>query len=92
MKPLIMLVVMEIGTSYRGFYIGVGSLGAVLKQAGYRVEVVRAQHEHDIDLLIEKVRIGEPLLVGFSVMTIQWPWFRRFVERLRAQMDIGVYP
>jgi radical SAM superfamily enzyme YgiQ (UPF0313 family) len=59
--------------------LGLGYLTAVLRQAGYRVDVF--DFEQDAALILEKVRESDPMLVGFSLI------FQFYVDRFRELTD-----
>ena len=80
------------------YYSGLGSLSAVLKDAGHQVDLLYLQHEPTRDAFLAKVSANSPDLVGFSSTTHQFPFIKRYASYLReAQPNLlslcgGVHP
>jgi radical SAM superfamily enzyme YgiQ (UPF0313 family) len=77
--------------SQPGFNYGVAHLSAVLKKAGHRVELIHVCEalaplptENDF---IGRVRAAAPDLIGFSVVTNQWPVARQLASWARKATD-----
>ena len=69
---------------YREYPLGVGFLGTLLKQAGHEVQVFDQNVEGmEDELLFDAVNRFEPALVGFSVITPNYPVARRQIAKLR---------
>jgi len=60
--------------------LGMGYLAAVLRQQGYRVEIVDFESDHEE--ILARARAQDPLLIGFSLI------FQFYVERFRALMTL----
>jgi radical SAM superfamily enzyme YgiQ (UPF0313 family) len=77
--------------SQPGFNYGISHLSAVLKQAGHQVALL--QLCEDIDPLptkeafIAQIKNEAPDLVGFSVVTNQWPYTRKLAAWVRKATD-----
>jgi radical SAM superfamily enzyme YgiQ (UPF0313 family) len=69
---------------YREYPLGVGFLGTLLKQQGHEVRIFDQNVEGLEDtLLFDLVARFEPALVGFSVITPNYPVARRQIRKLR---------
>lgn len=69
---------------YREYPLGVGFLGTLLKQQGHQVRIFDQNVEGMEDsLLLELVARFQPALVGFSVITPNYPVARRQIRKLR---------
>ena len=69
---------------YREYPLGVGFLGTLLKQAGHDVRIFDQNVEGLEDsLLFDLVARFQPDLVGFSVITPNYPVARRQIRKLR---------
>ncbi|HWV98443.1 MAG TPA: radical SAM protein [Candidatus Acidoferrum sp.] len=69
---------------YREYPLGVGFLGTLLKQQGHEVRIFDQNVEGLEDtLLFDVVARFEPALVGFSVITPNYPVARRQIRKLK---------
>jgi radical SAM superfamily enzyme YgiQ (UPF0313 family) len=77
--------------SQPGFNYGIAYLSAVLKKAGHRVELIHVCE--DLAPLpteaefVSRVRLAAPDLIGFSVVTNQWPVARQLASWARKAVD-----
>jgi radical SAM superfamily enzyme YgiQ (UPF0313 family) len=73
--------------TYREYPLGVGFLGTLLKQAaGHEVSIFDQNAEAVDDLVfLQRVAEFQPALVGFSVLTPNYPVFRRQIQALKRQ-------
>jgi radical SAM superfamily enzyme YgiQ (UPF0313 family) len=60
--------------------LGLGYLAAVLREQGYRVEIVDFESDHAE--ILARARAQDPMLIGFSLI------FQFYVERFRALMTL----
>lgn len=70
--------VLLVGFLHQG-NLGLGYLSATLRGAGYRVEVL--DFEDDVEVLVDRARQLDPLLIGFSLI------FQFYVVRFAALAD-----
>lgn len=71
---------------YREYPLGVGFLGTLLKQAGHEVRIFDQNVEGaDDSLLMRLVAEFGPSVVGFSVITPNYPVARRQIVRLKQE-------
>jgi radical SAM superfamily enzyme YgiQ (UPF0313 family) len=71
---------------YREYPLGAGFLGTLLRQAGHEVRVLDENVEPRRDnLLLEWVSELQPAIVGFSVITPNYPVARRQIRQLKQQ-------
>lgn len=71
---------------YREYPLGVGYLGTILKQQGHEVRIFDQNVEGggDADLLGQVVEF-QPAVVGFSIITPNYPVARRQIRKLKQQ-------
>ncbi len=71
---------------YREYPLGVGFLGTILKQEGHEVHIFdqNAEGAND-DLLLNEVAAFQPAIVGFSVITPNYPVARQQMRALKLQ-------
>jgi radical SAM superfamily enzyme YgiQ (UPF0313 family) len=77
---------------YREYPLGVGFLGTILKQQGHEVHIFdqNAEGAND-DLLLNEVAAFQPAVVGFSVITPNYPVARQQMRALKLRYpDIQV--
>jgi radical SAM superfamily enzyme YgiQ (UPF0313 family) len=69
---------------YREYPLGAGFLGTILKQHGHEIRIFdqNAEGQED-DLLFELVSDFQPDIIGFSVITPNYPVARRQIHRLK---------
>ena len=60
--------------------LGIGYLASTLRQNGYEVEVI--DYQIDADLILERVRYLDPILVGFSLI------FQFYITQFSTVIDI----
>ena len=85
----ILFLYTDIGTYLEKHYPqGIGSLSAVLKQAGHQTALLWLSLDPGREALKEKVRSYQPDLIGFSVLTNQFHHLRRFAGWI--SQDLGV--
>jgi anaerobic magnesium-protoporphyrin IX monomethyl ester cyclase len=71
---------------YREYPLGVGFLGTILKQQGHEIRIFDQNAEGANDaLLLKQVAEFQPDVVGFSVITPNYPVARHQMRRLRQQ-------
>ncbi|MGA2864916.1 MAG: radical SAM protein [Verrucomicrobiota bacterium] len=71
---------------YREYPLGVGYLGTILKEHGHQVRIFDQNVEGPDDaLLLEQVAQFQPALIGFSVITPNYPVARRQIHLLKEQ-------
>src|SRR6478735_6009894 len=62
--------------------LGIGYLASTLRQNGYEVEVI--DYQIDPDLILERVKFLDPILVGFSlIFQFYITQFSTVIDRLR---------
>jgi anaerobic magnesium-protoporphyrin IX monomethyl ester cyclase len=71
---------------YREYPLGVGFLGTILKQAGHEVCIFdqNAEAAND-DALLNQVATFQPVVVGFSIITPNYPVARQQIRTLKLQ-------
>ena len=71
---------------YREYPLGVGFLGTILKQQGHEVRIFDQNAEAAPDAaLLRLVNEFEPVVVGFSVITPNYPVVRQQMRQLKLQ-------
>lgn len=69
---------------YREYPLGVGFLGTILKRLGHEVRIFDQNVEGlDDVLLLELVREFQPTVIGFSIITPNYPVARRQIRRIK---------
>lgn len=80
--------------SQLGFNYGLAQMSAVLKQAGHQVKLIHMAEElgplPDETRLQAMVRKYDPGVVGFSVVTNQWPLARQTAQWIRKTTDVPI--
>ena len=70
------------------FYVGIGSLSAVLKREGHAASLIHVTRPIGKSELVERVRNENPDLIGFSSCSPMFPFVRKFASWL-AESKIG---
>ncbi len=70
-------------TSYATFHFGVGSLATMLKSKGHEVEAFVPTRLKPAAEYARHILSLEPEMVGFSVMTVQWPYDAEIITELK---------
>jgi radical SAM superfamily enzyme YgiQ (UPF0313 family) len=71
---------------YREYPLGVGFLGTLLKQAGHEVRIFDQNIEGIEDArLFEEIAVFDPAVVGFSVITPNYPVARKQIGELKTR-------
>jgi len=85
----ILLVYPDIHTiQFYHFQHGLAWISAVLKQAGHQVELLYLDREISVEMFVEKVRASAADLVGFSSITLQYQFTRRYAQGLKQALKI----
>ena len=75
------------GTEHYGakkYYSGLGSISAVLKEAGHETQLLYLQREPDRDEFLAQVAEASPDLLAFSTTTHQYPYIERYAAYVKA--------
>ena len=75
------------GTEHYGakkFYSGLGSISAVLREAGHETQLLYLQREPDRDAFLAQVTAASPDLLAFSTTTHQYPYIQRYAAYAKA--------
>ncbi|MBL7050354.1 MAG: B12-binding domain-containing radical SAM protein [Nitrospira sp.] len=86
------LFVFPNANSQTGFHYGIAHLSAVLKQAGHAVQLIQlcegiAPLPSETEFK-EMVKAAAPDLIGFSVVTNQWPYARQLALWARSAVSV----
>jgi radical SAM superfamily enzyme YgiQ (UPF0313 family) len=78
--------------SQTGFHYGISHMSAVLKQAGHTVSLIQLC-EHIAPLpskseFLDKIKSLAPDVIGFSVVTNQWPYAKKLASWIREATSI----
>lgn len=80
------------------FYVGIGSLAAILKEQGHEVSLIHVTKPIDKSEFISKIKENNPDLIGFSSTSPMFPFVRKYVSWL-AESEIkapvicgGIHP
>jgi radical SAM superfamily enzyme YgiQ (UPF0313 family) len=72
------------------FVTGIGSISAVLKQAGHETALLFVQEELDKDALVQRIREEAPDLIGFSTVTNQMMFVRQYTRWIREEFALPI--
>jgi anaerobic magnesium-protoporphyrin IX monomethyl ester cyclase len=88
------IVFVEVDTerSWAVASIGPGFLGAVLREAGHEVQLVRAKLDDATPEIVARVAALAPDLLAFSLTTRQWLRGRALCQALRADPALAAVP
>ena len=79
-------------SSQLGFNYGVAHISAVLKKAGHTVELVQCCHELSTlpaeEEFIARLKQSAPDIIGFSVVTNQWPYAETLASWARKATSV----
>jgi len=77
-----------------GFNYGLSSLSAVLKEAGYQTALLNINEKlypvPDDSEVVKKVLQFKPRLVGFSIVSLQFPYALRLARAIKRQSDVPI--
>jgi radical SAM superfamily enzyme YgiQ (UPF0313 family) len=76
--------------NFKSFHFGIGSIAAVLKEAGHEVSLLYLQTEWKNKELLKKVREEAPGLIAFSTGTQQWRYVKEYSRALKEVLDIPI--
>ncbi|MCD6224166.1 MAG: B12-binding domain-containing radical SAM protein [Deltaproteobacteria bacterium] len=80
--------------SQLGFNYGVAHIAAILKKAGHKVELLQFSGEignlPSKDEFCNSIKQINPDLIGFSVVTNQWPYTKKLAAWVRYATDVPV--
>ena len=70
------------------YHFGIGSLSAVLKQAGYNTGLIYLYGNYDIKPLIEKIGQFKPDILAFTTVSFQFKYIKRMLSAIK---DYGIF-
>ena len=87
----ILFVYLNLDTSnVRHFPSGIGLLSSLLKQRDHEVECIYLQEEIHEDVLLSRIGAFDPDLIGFSVVTHQWDYTRKYASIIKTKFHVPI--
>ncbi|OGW16532.1 MAG: hypothetical protein A3G93_11270 [Nitrospinae bacterium RIFCSPLOWO2_12_FULL_45_22] len=72
--------------NFKSFHFGIGSIAAVLKEAGHEVSLLYLQDELKNEELVKRVKEVNPGLIAFSTGTQQWRYVKEYSQALKTAL------
>jgi len=76
--------------NFKSFHFGIGSIAAVLKEAGHQVSLLYLQDRWKKERLLRRVREEAPDIIAFSTATQQWRYVKEYSQVLKESLDIPI--
>ena len=68
--------------------VGIASLSAVLKEVGYKVELLEIEKKEDINKIISFVKSYQPRVICLSVNSHQYVYAIDIARRIKSEFNI----
>lgn len=86
----ILFILPKIGSQAK-WVVGIASLSAVLKQAGYKVELLEIEKKEDINKVIPFIRLYQPQLIGLSTNSHQYIYAIQIARLIKSKFDLPIF-
>lgn len=86
----ILFILPKIGSPVKGV-VGIAFLSAVLKKAGYQVELLEVEDKKDIDKINLFIESYQPGLIGLSVNSHQYIYAVQIARKIKSKFDMPVF-
>ncbi len=82
-----MKVLFVMNSTDKYFYAGIASLSAMLKKHGHQTKLLNYDSRFTPELFIEEVKAYDPGLVGFTILSYQWPMIQDLLRLVKEKTD-----
>jgi len=86
----VLFIIPKIGSQAK-WLVGVAYLSAVLKKAGYQVDLLEVEKKQDINQINSFIDSIQPQIVGLSVNSHQYFYAAEIAERIKKEFDIPLF-
>lgn len=87
----VLFIYHNIGTkNIRHYPYGIGTLSACLKERGHETDLLYIQDTISEDALLSYVGSYDPDLIGFSTVTLQWEYTRRYARMIKKKFQAPI--
>jgi len=71
-------------------HLGLGHISSLLKSKGHKVSLIRIDKEITSSRIVRGIQSINPDLIGFSIVTNQWYYARKYARAIKRAMDTPV--
>jgi len=86
----ILFIAPKIGSQAK-WLVGIAYLSAVLKKAGYQVELMEIEKKEDINQINSFIKSYQPQIIGLSANSHQYFYAIKIAKKIKSQFDIPVF-
>ena len=72
------------------FPYGIGILSAFLREHGHETDLLYIQDDVSDDALLSHIGLFDPDLVGFSTVTLQWQYTKRYAQIVKSKFEVPI--
>ncbi len=86
----ILLILPKIGSDAR-WIVGLAFMSAVLKEAGYKVELLEINTEDDKNKILSVIKSFQPQIIGLSTNSHQYVYCTQIAKDIKKEFDVPLF-